>query len=264
MSENIKKYLENLPKLFTAVEIEINHHCNLSCSYCPNSIAQRQEKGLMSWELYQKIIQDLRQIDYSGRISYDFYNEPTLHPHLSSWVAYTKKQLPRSCIVLYSNGTRLDEMMFNELFESGVDHFIITQHEQTQGSEYAFQKTFHSLKDQDRKNVTYRPFHQINLYNRGGLLEHIGTKVKPLTPCYIPSFLLSITVKGKVLACFEDFHQHNIMGDVNVQTLQEIWHSPTFTQFRQNLRRGLRHSNPVCLKCNRLEVFPGNEGPLSH
>ena len=40
----------------SVVEIEINHHCNRRCSYCPNAITERKTKGQMSLEFFKKII----------------------------------------------------------------------------------------------------------------------------------------------------------------------------------------------------------------
>jgi len=201
----------DLPEIFTAVEIEINSNCNLSCSYCPNNEHERIEKGSMKKELYYKIISDLKEIGFEGRISYDFYNEPTLCKNLVHFVAHTKQELPKVRIVLYSNGTRLDTELFNQLEHAGVDRYIITKHEEVK--DYVFEKTYSKLSEEQKNKVMYKHNSEIEKYNRGELLDHIGDKIKNLTPCYIPSWLISITNKGTVLPCFEDFFQELSMGN---------------------------------------------------
>jgi radical SAM protein with 4Fe4S-binding SPASM domain len=244
-----------LPEIFTAVEIEINSHCNLSCSYCPNNEYKRIETGSMSKELYYKIIADLKEIGFQGRISYDFYNEPTLCKNLVHFVEYTKQQLPKVRIVLYSNGTLLNDQLFNQLESAGVDRYIITKHEEVE--DYIFETTYSLLSDQQKEKVMYKHNSEIEKYNRGGLLDHIGDKIKNLTPCYIPSWLISITNKGTVLPCFEDFFQELAMGDCNKQSLKDIWYSDKFVSFRKELKMGLRQKYGPCKDCNRLRVLPG-------
>src|SRR5689334_19415572 len=104
-----------------SVEIEINHDCNRACAYCPNSKHERAEKGRMDRELFLRLMEQLRKIDYRGRISYHFYNEPLLSPDLEKFVACTKEHLPQAWIEIYTNGTLLNETRLSGLFKSGVD-----------------------------------------------------------------------------------------------------------------------------------------------
>ena len=92
-----------------AVEIEINSDCNMACPYCPNSKAERVEKGRMEKSLFIEILNQLKSIEYNGRISYHFYNEPTLSPDLEEFVSLTKEYLPNARIDLFSNATLLDK-----------------------------------------------------------------------------------------------------------------------------------------------------------
>ena len=92
--------------------------------------------------------------------------------------------------------------------------------------------------------------------NRGGILGGLGNEIQQLIPCFIPEFLISITVNGNVLPCFEDYNQRNIMGSINNQALMDIWNSTNFTSMRQDLLKGFRRQHDICKNCNRLEVFP--------
>ncbi len=244
---------QNIPtEELTAVEIEINGDCNLGCTYCPNSISNRSNQVPMDVSLFTDILCQLQELSFAGRISYDFYNEPLLHPRLIDFVSLTKKYLPLASIVLYSNGTLLSEAKVLDLSKAGVTHFIITQHEQI--SSHPLQRFSLIAKE----NITFRHHSEMNKFNRGGLLTHIGNSLPAFSPCYIPSFLMTITTSGNVLPCFEDFHESMIMGNVKNTHLKDIWNSERFVRFRQDLRRGLRHKYPLCRHCNRTEIFPGS------
>ena len=60
------------------VEIEIFSYCNRKCWFCPNSFIDRNSTNiLMLEELYLKILNQLKSINYNSMISYSRYNEPT-------------------------------------------------------------------------------------------------------------------------------------------------------------------------------------------
>jgi radical SAM protein with 4Fe4S-binding SPASM domain len=241
-------------EIFNAVEIEINHGCNKTCSYCPNAISSRIETGHMKVEIYEMLMLQLQKISFKGRISYDFYNEPMLSPQLENFVAMARNYLPGTTIELYSNGTLLTLERYRALLKVGVDKFIITKHEDIY--DYVFEKTLLQLNESEREKLDYRGFSDINLTNRGGVLSHIRPDVKTyLLPCKVPSMMLTVTVKGNVVPCFEDFYQKNQMGNIMEKDIIEIWRSRPYEDFRASLKRGLRHKYEACKDCNRLEVL---------
>ncbi len=237
-----------------AIEIEINHECNRACGYCPNSILERKNKGRMSVELFTRIMEQLREIDFQGRVSYHFYNEPMLSPDLDRFVAMTRAYLPASVIELYTNGTLLTEPRLRELLALGVSKFTVTRHRGAQ--EYAFADVYARLDSRAREHVRFLDYTDLDLTSRGGLLK-VGRRVRePMDlPCLIPSLLAVVTVNGNVLPCYEDFEELNVMGNLRENTLTEIWNSPSYARFREDLRRRKRDAHPVCRTCNRQSLI---------
>lgn len=243
-------------RTFYAVEIEINSRCNRTCSYCPNSVGERVEDGEMDPKTYESIMKQLQSIQFKGRISYEFYNEPMLCSHFFEFVEMTKKYLPLVTIELYTNGTLLTYEKFKRLFELGVDKFIVTKHEGI--NHYCFDNTFERLKESEKKKVIYQTYQELKMSNRGGLVKAGPDISTHLLPCYIPDQVVTVTVNGNVLPCFEDFYQKNVMGNVNENSLIEIWNSEKYQKFRYELRKALRHKHDPCKTCNRMEVLPDN------
>ncbi len=247
--------MEKIP--LQAVEIEINHACNRSCSYCPNAIAERKTKGIMSVETYQLVLDNLKDVGFAGRISYDFYNEPMLHPQFPGLVKMTKEQLPLSKIHLYSNGTLMTKARLEGLFEAGIDQMVITRHEHDEFSQaYVFDDVYNQLDVEQKKKIIYKSYKDLHLVNRGGLLKHISADGLQLAPCYIPSHMLTVTVDARVLSCFEDFHENLIFGDLKKEKLIDIWQKDSYKLFRANLQKGLRHLHAPCKDCSRKESLP--------
>jgi radical SAM protein with 4Fe4S-binding SPASM domain len=164
----------------------------------------------------------------------------------------TKKALPSTQIQLYTNGTRLSLDLFRDLLEAGIDKFIITKQEETK--KIIFDKTIEELTVQELEHVQYRDHSEMVLTNRGGSLPDIGKASQPLLPCFIPTMLITITLKGEVLPCFEDFFQHHSMGNIFKESLEDIWNKEDFRVFRAELRKGLRHKHKACKDCNRIQT----------
>jgi len=157
--------------MFYCVEIETITTCNRKCSYCPNS---RYERGnyLMDKHVFQKLICSLATMRFSGEIHPHFYGEPLLDKRLPEFMMYIKEKLPKSKIVIFTNGDLLTKNIFEKLIQSGVDEFFVTQHTPVMS------KNLLELFDSMKKNpaVKYRIKHQYfsnetPLMNRGGLVS---------------------------------------------------------------------------------------------
>ncbi|MEK6577802.1 MAG: SPASM domain-containing protein [Bdellovibrionota bacterium] len=244
----------NYLDLFTAIEIEINHACNRRCVYCPNSILSRKNTGEMDPALFGKIISELSEISYSGRVSFHFYNEPLLHSDLEGVVQMTRRNLPLASIEVYSNGTLMTYDKFQALLNSGVDQFIITRHKNEK--KYIFQEIYDSLTELEKEKVDFRGFEQIRLTNRGGLIPTLKKTHLIHTPCQIPWLVLVVTLDGNVLPCFEDYEEKLVMGNIRNQKLMDIWRTPRYHSFRNELKVGFRSRYKPCASCDRIEVLP--------
>jgi radical SAM protein with 4Fe4S-binding SPASM domain len=235
--------------MFSSVEIEINSDCNMSCTYCPNNEHQRIEKGEMDSDLFTSIMAQLKEIDYVGRISFHFYNEPLLAKNLNLFIQVTREYLPECVLVIYSNGTLLTERRLVELLDLGVTKFFITKHEDVKKA-YVFEKTYKKLSKSLKSTIHYQDFTQIDYSNRAGLLKDVATEDVGATPCYLPLYLMVITLKGNVLPCYEDFYQTLSMGNVGDTNIMDIWNSKKYSEFRNELRRkNGRKTNDTCRNC---------------
>jgi radical SAM protein with 4Fe4S-binding SPASM domain len=241
--------------MFLGVEIEINHHCNLSCDYCPNSKTERKETGAMSPQIFERAMRQLQELDYKGRISYHFYNEPLLNPYLETFVKTSKQLLPETKSEISTNGTLLTLEKFNQLRAAGVDKFTVTKHKDLK--KIAFEATYEALNDEEKRSIKFNDHSSLIYTSRGGLVPYgreLNDNIKKRR-CLIPECMLVITVKGNVLPCYEDYGQHNVMGNINEMSLKEIWNSDKYVQFRQDLWNGHREKYAVCKDCNNIKVI---------
>lgn len=67
--------------------------------------------------------------------------------------------------------------------------------------------------------------------------------------CAWPLYQMTVNWNGTVQPCNEDWSHENIMGDINKNTLKEIWNGKTFNAFRAMQLRGERWNNQACGTC---------------
>jgi len=109
------------------VLIDTISYCNLKCSMCVHKDMQRK-KGIMPWELFTKIIDEIAEKDKNVRVWMVFFGEALLlkrrKPSIFDMVAYAK-QKGLTDVVLNSNACLLDEKAARGLIESGLDAIYI-------------------------------------------------------------------------------------------------------------------------------------------
>jgi len=235
---------------FSDFNIEINTSCNRRCSYCPNSVFERgliKNEQLMDEAIYYKLIDELAMINFRGRISPQLYGEPLLDHRLISFMAYTRKKLPKTHIVLISNGDALTIDTFHALIAAGVDKFSITQHGESMSSH--MQALFAHLDGQNNlsNKISYNRFNTTTpLYNRGGLVQPVIVNTVPR--CSDPGNPVAIDHSGNVILCCHDYHSSVIFGNIRTERFLDIWFSPQYRAMRKQLRNG-DYRLPICRKC---------------
>lgn len=80
--------------MFRQVLIETRTDCNSHCKFCPHAFCQKP-LGLMAWECYKRVIDQLVEINYNGRIALMLSNEPLLEERLEDMIVYARKRSPR-------------------------------------------------------------------------------------------------------------------------------------------------------------------------
>ena len=226
--------------MFTSIQIQTIHKCNLKCDFCPNSKIE-QSGELMTWNLYHRIINELKELKYNGKIGLFLMNESLLDNRLSNMVMLAKQNMPKAEVYISTNGTRLNEGMFEELKIAGIDRIMVSCYTES---------IYNRVKNWD---VTPLKFYERNLkgqfYNRGGNSEGYGGAVVQKY-CKHPFAQMYITSNGKAVLCCSDYKREVIMGDVNKDSLKDIWDNDKYDYYRKHLKQGNRKVLKLCKHCN--------------
>jgi radical SAM protein with 4Fe4S-binding SPASM domain len=84
-------------------------------------------------------------------------------------------------------------------------------------------------------------------------LIQLGATSEPERPasacCALPFSQMNIWSDGKAALCGDDWNAEFVVGDLNTQTLDEIWHGPKLTEVRRKHIAGAGHDISLCRKC---------------
>jgi radical SAM protein with 4Fe4S-binding SPASM domain len=87
-----------------------------------------------------------------------------------------------------------------------------------------------------------------------------GLPLSDIQVCPQPFFTMQVNPDGKVVPCYQISYP-GIMGDVNHQTMQEIWNGESYCSFRRTMLDGRKQVNDICTQCNfiRYRLFPEDD-----
>src|SRR3990167_11135185 len=120
-----------------AVQIELSEGCNLYCDFCGlQGIRTIKEKNFkfMTMATAANIADQLAKYKWTARLEFAMHGEPTMNPNYIDIIKRFRKVLPRSQIMMTSNGGGLlrppgvvDSLI--ELFEAGLNIFAFDAYE---------------------------------------------------------------------------------------------------------------------------------------
>ena len=247
----IKLHLMNLfhNYLFISADIETYGYCNRTCEFCFNNPKfPQREKGIMPVSLWKKIINELSELHYFGRISPHFYGEPLLDKRLVNLITYARAKCPNAYILIDTNGDYLNEDIMRRLISSGVNKFFVTSYDES------IPAHLRELRGKFPVHISLRSYLDFEKVNRSGKIFDV--KIISNKICYNPTFQLIINWQGYVLLCCMDYYKGLAFGNVKDFSILDIWSSERFLDSRIQLRKGNRESISICKYCDYAGTIP--------
>lgn len=266
------QYYENIP-VFSIIEFNIYGNCNRACDFCPVSnpeVYEKKHEGI-SIELFDKILLDLVNINYKGKILFSAFSEPLLHQDLEKLIFSTRKKLPDSIIEIVSNGDLLTVKKLTTIFDAGLDTISISMYDgKHQIEDFNLMIKECGLNDSQvilRRRYFENGNYGITISNRSGLVdsneyrdeneEEINTL--PLkSKCHYPFYMILIDYTGDVLLCPHDWSKKLKFGNLRDKNIWDIWKSKVWNNLRGRLSKSDRNFNP-CKSCDVLGTVIGKD-----
>ena len=227
--------------MLTQIQIETRYFCNLRCDFCPNSI--KEPTGhYMPMPLFEKILADMKDIGFRNRITLYLRNEPLADERILEMIEYTRKMFPDNRINISTNGVLLTENIMFKLFQAGLTDMDISCYTDDMFLKWSkFSSNSIAVHD-----IVDSPGW---LNNRGGYIK-AGRDEVGVGFCGRPFIQLYITSEGKCVLCCNDFMEDVVMGNLDTQTITEVWESDIYREYRNKQTTNKRAELKLCSTCN--------------
>lgn len=257
----------------STIQFEGSTFCNADCVFCPRSVMTRPQ-GTMPDEIFRKIIKEGKEIGVRRFIPF-LNGEPFMTPKIFEWLDYMQKEGVRTC--LFTNAGLLTKEKIDRLATySNIEYVNCSFNAATKETydkivrgpdfeitkdniEYLISKARFKVKV--GMTVVKENAHEKELFKkmwgrrakfgdfvnwagyRHNLLEKTGERI----PC--PQLLTKLTIlwDGRVCLCCFDYNGRVILGDLNKETLREIWDR---AEVLRNKHRHLDFNLSLCKDCN--------------
>ncbi|HNW83423.1 MAG TPA: radical SAM/SPASM domain-containing protein [bacterium] len=264
------------------VAIETTNRCNASCSFCPNSVLAR-ERTTMSDELFNKIIDDC-SIFKPESIEPFLNGEPLMDVRIFDRMQYIRKRLPDTKIKLYTNANLLTPEKIERLGDVGLESLFVSlntinnlRYKKIMGLELedTLVNLNYLVEAQNKKKIADRIIFRMTrtedteLFEQDKFIKYckekgvdhyivglFNYKGQIHSPLPIPNYpcehidRIDILASGKVALCCMDQEGEYSWGDVNKDSILDVFNSIPAKYYRTMHRIGKRKKIAPCNRCN--------------
>ena len=262
--------------------------CNLRCPFCfqtDKSFTKKPFMGVMDFELFKKVVDEANDIGVRA-ITLGSRGEPTLHKKFADMISYISSKENIFEIKINTNATFLTKEVSRAILENKVnqvvisgDHYIKDEYERLRlGSNFdevvSNVDLLYNMRKKDfpnsiteirisgvdnEKNLNreaYKNFwikradHVVAQYP----LERWNTYENEITedlydPCEYLWDRMYVWFDGKVNPCDADYKSYLSYGNVNENTISDIWNGNTINKLREDHLNRKRTQIEPCNKC---------------
>lgn len=270
------------------LQIENTSTCNASCGFCPYPAAQRWG-GMMSMDLYRKILDEAEGIEAITQVCITGLGEPTLDRFIVDRVRYARDKKPYAIIDMFTNGVYLTPDKFEALKAAGISSVQFSlnavseeQHREIMGLKDKFDTVCkhidYAIEHRGGVNVEVRAVINGDIFTRSDgydFYERWGERGKgghgalinegnwagenrtmrsfdPKEACHRALSQIYIMHDGRVTTCCFDPTGTQVFGDLSKQTLREVYASDRYLKFREAHWEGRAEEYAICKSCTRI------------
>ena len=285
---NRSKLLNSRRKHPLSLQLEPTNFCNADCAMCPGKRSTRS-RGYMDWSLFRKIVDDASKLGVK-RVYLDLHGEPTLHEQIAEMIGYIKNkgltvrmttngiQIDSTMMkeILKAKLTRADYITFSILGDATYTHNCLMENsnlDSIRENIFSFMdaraqlgmngpvvETIFRRMDENRfEEVGYRDSWAdfVDHARLGGQVSQSFSNYKIASPaitretrCETVQERMTIYWDGAVTICHHDLDGDYLVGDLNDQSIEEIWNNEQLSTLRKLHREGHYADFEFCARCD--------------
>lgn len=258
--------------MISQVQIETSSLCSAKCIFCPHKDLKRKT-GFMSDFIFNKIISGCRSEGVASICPFlngEMFTDPKIFERLE----IINKELPKTKIVIFSNMSLLDAEKINKLsnikniaffgmslthydeesckFYMGLDFNVVYRNVMNllatnKNKKFIGRIQISSIDAGDVENKKFRTMwggisgvERMFISARQNWLGKIKSSIPINNNRVCPrAFHLCILSDGRVPLCCFDAESTYQVGDINTQTVSEVYHSEKYRAYRNNIKSDL-------------------------
>ena len=277
------------------INVEPTNLCNMHCKLCPNPMMTRP-RGRMAMDLFRRIAKECAHRRVGLWLQY--MGEPFMHPHIMAMISEAKdagiQKVGLSTNAFFLDDKRSHEILASGLdrLECSVDALNAAEFQEYRGSEH-FQEVMHNIEsflevkkhDRSSKPITSIQYMASSLSRDQRvkeIIEHWKGRLGPgdfimsiqdysfagsvrkscqktgRSPCRWIFQASIILWDGSMVLCGSDYNGCAVMGNVNQQSIEEIWKGPGFQEVRELHRTHAWDRHPLCRGCDDWRLSDGS------
>ncbi|MBI4447245.1 MAG: SPASM domain-containing protein [Acidobacteria bacterium] len=285
------------PEFPDHVYVELTNICNARCTICATP-AMKRKREIMSLNLFRKIVDECGRHGAKKLLPF-LHGESLLVPGILDYFRYIRGAAPYTHINLTTNGSRLDHDVTEGLLQEDLlDSLIVSidggdketfekirlglRYEEVHANIIHFIRrrntlgksrprvsiamvTVHDNKhSRDRLREVWKEADEVRLsvyFNWAGKLNGEKRSRHKINFCERLYHYITILADGRVAMCCFDSEAEYAVGDLNSQTIHEVWHSKLLREKRRALYERDFVKMKLCAGCDYLN-HPAWAGPL--
>ena len=255
----IKSYIDSLKSLdklplFRIIRLETVSRCNGACSFCPvNRFNDPRQTLFMDEGLFKNIIEQLSSLKFTGKVKFHLNNEPLVDKRIVPFVKYARENLT-AFISLWTNGRALTVEKFRDLL-ANLDELVINNYNDNLVWNKKTEEIIKYCNDHKYPSENLRIQMRLEnekMYTRGG--EALNRRsIKSLkSQCIYPFTQINVRPDGKIILCCNDVFGSVTLGDLNKESILDVWYGGAFNEYREKIIKG-RENIGICASCDTVQ-----------
>ncbi len=234
------------------VHVEISTNCNNRCPFCAQSHFQRPVK-YMSRLNFERLLDNLKSIDYSGSLVLNVNNEPFLHPDLLWFCERICVELPKADYGFNTNGVLITREHFESIARLCRKPLIVLNDYTADHSVTSrVEKWLSESKQNDLRFTVVRRSISEKLTNSAGNVDsgdfHPEDCLNVI--CTWPFTGICVDTDLRVFLCCFDYMHEVVLGNLSSEKLMDVWRGDSMRRIRHNMLETKRKNLPLCCKCD--------------
>ncbi len=275
----MRKEALDFPK---SVLIETCNRCQGECKFCPyQEIRVNEKTTYLDFDRYKQLIDEMTYHPVK-RISLFENNEPLIDKRIYEFVNYAHDKLPHVELTLSTNGRLLTKEVIDKLYLSGLTTLYVSiptvddeHYKEVMGNDISkIVPLLTSIEDDKlikmiRIAVPKTKYFDINEFKKifdkylicAWDIEYkkswnIDKKIYDIAdigytgPCDRPLDQMIIKSNGDVSICCRDWQQQNIVGNIYINQMYDIWHNVKMKKIQDSIAKQDYDDIECCRDCN--------------